>query len=349
MKNYLSVDQALADLAHFIDVQREVLDGAENAGVILVGASYAASMVTWFRQRYPDKANGVWSSSAPLQAKVDFYEYKEVVFYAMGLMGGEQCSARIEAAFTQIEIEVASRDTSRISTAFGLCTQLDPDHQLNVWNFFRSLSDEFAFVVQGHWPGDIEGACEALTDAAISDPVEALGQWVRSRSEPWCYSVGHDDFVEWFSDPAWDSVSTSGSTRQWLFQTCNEYGFYQTSSGSEHGFGTMFPVDWYVQVCLDLFGEEFNLESIRRSAEGVNAVHNGLNLNVTNVFSTHGQIDPWRPLGVQVDINEESPTVVLEGFSHCQDLFSIGSWDSEQMVETKLRITDSVRMWLGLD
>lgn len=253
MKNYLSVDQALADLAHFIDFQKTTLNGAQNSGVVLVGASYAASMVTWFRQRYPEKVVGVWSSSAPLQAKVDFYEYKEVVYYAMGLKGGQECSQIIEAAFTQIEMEVASGDTARVSSAFGLCSPLDANNQLNVWNFFRALSDEFSWVVQGHWPGDIEGACQQLTDPSITDPVEALGSWVRSRAAPWCYSIGHDDFVAWYLDPAWDSESTSSSGRQWFFQTCNEFGWYQTSSGSDHGFGTMFPVDWYIQLCRDLF------------------------------------------------------------------------------------------------
>lgn len=104
-----------------------------------------------------------------------------------------------------------------------------------------------------------------------------------------------------------------------------------------------------LNLIILIFIYRFSLEGIARSATGINSAHNGLNLNVTNVFSTHGQIDPWRPMGVQVDINEYSPTVILEGFSHCQDLHSIGSGDTEQMVETKLRITATVRQWIGLD
>jgi hypothetical protein len=69
---YLDVDQALEDLAHFIRVQKSTIPGAANSGVILVGASYSAMMVSWFRQRYPDLVNGAWASSAPIQAQVDF-------------------------------------------------------------------------------------------------------------------------------------------------------------------------------------------------------------------------------------------------------------------------------------
>jgi hypothetical protein len=69
---YLSVDQALADLAYFIVKQKSENRLLKNSGVILVGASYSATMVSWFRLKYPHLANGAWASSAPLLAKLDF-------------------------------------------------------------------------------------------------------------------------------------------------------------------------------------------------------------------------------------------------------------------------------------
>lgn len=253
---YLTVEQALADLAHFIDVQKGTVSGAHNSGVILVGASYAASMVTWFRQRYPHKVSGVWASSAPLNAKVDFYEYKEVTAFAMELVGSRECTDRIQAAFYQMELEVAEGDTARVSAAFSLCSLLDHNNQLDVWNFFRAVSDEFAWIVQGHWPGDIEGVCAALTDPDIPDPVLALGRWVSNRVDPFCYDISHANLIEWYASPSWQNFSTTSGVRQWFFQTCNEFGWYQTSSGQDHVFGTKFPVDWYIEVCRGLFGAE---------------------------------------------------------------------------------------------
>lgn len=64
--------QALADLAHFIEEMRATLPGASNSKVILAGGSYSATMVTWFKKLYPELATGVWASSGPLFAKVDF-------------------------------------------------------------------------------------------------------------------------------------------------------------------------------------------------------------------------------------------------------------------------------------
>lgn len=69
---YLHVLQALEDLAHFIRTMKSTIPGMANSKVILVGGSYSATMVTWFKKIYPDLATGSWASSAPLLAKVDF-------------------------------------------------------------------------------------------------------------------------------------------------------------------------------------------------------------------------------------------------------------------------------------
>lgn len=69
---YLHVKQALADLAHFIEYQRQNYTGLANAKVIMAGGSYAATMVVWFKHLYPELLTGGWASSAPLLAKVDF-------------------------------------------------------------------------------------------------------------------------------------------------------------------------------------------------------------------------------------------------------------------------------------
>lgn len=46
---WLNVDQALADLAHFITHIKETTPGLKDSGVVMLGGSYSATMVTWFR------------------------------------------------------------------------------------------------------------------------------------------------------------------------------------------------------------------------------------------------------------------------------------------------------------
>lgn len=92
----------------------------------------------------------------------------------------------------------------------------------------------------------------------------------------------------------------------------------------------------------------FDLASIQANVLATNNMHNGFVPNVSNVFFTHGEFDPWRPMGVQEPLNEDTPTVILKGHAHCQDLSSLSENDSEQMRETKLLVTSYVRKWLGM-
>lgn len=344
---YLDINQALADLAHFIDVQRETLPGAKNAGVILVGGSYSASMVAWFKQAYPDKVNGVWASSAPLHAKLDFIEYKEVVSDTIKQVGPAGCAERIERAIATLESDVDGGDMTRIQAMFNPCTPFTAQDSLDVWSFFSSISNAFAGLVQYHEPGQIDAMCAVIQDSTVTDDVQALVNYIRGSSTN-CYDINYQSFVDYYTDVSWEAGSTLNAYRQWFYQTCNEFGWYQTSNSDNHIFGSKFPVNLYAQMCADIYDGTFTMESMEANMVATNNRHKSFTPAVTNVFFTHGEYDPWRPMGVQVALNEDTPTVILQGYAHCQDLSSISDRDSEQMLNTKLQIKSYVRKWLGM-
>jgi hypothetical protein len=53
-----------------------------------------------------------------------------------------------------------------------------------------------------------------------------------------------------------------------------------------------------------------NHEKIQSNVERTNIIYGGKNPSVRNVYSVHGELDPWRPPGVQEDINVHSPTTI---------------------------------------
>ena len=74
---YLTVEQALEDLALFITDQRYLYCGEGNiCDVLVVGGSYPGSLSSWFRLKYPHLANYSWSSSAPINVKLEFADYE---------------------------------------------------------------------------------------------------------------------------------------------------------------------------------------------------------------------------------------------------------------------------------
>ena len=69
--------------------------------------------------------------------------------------------------------------------------------------------------------------------------------------------------------------------------------------------------------------------------------------NVRRVYSSHGEFDPWAPMGVRWDINEESPTVILPMESHCSDRNSISDRDTPEMRAHKERVFQVILGWLN--
>lgn len=148
---YLTVEQSLADLAHF--VQEITSDRQLNAtgGVIVVGGSYSASMAVWFRQKYPHLVKGAWASSAPLQAKFNYFEYTETVSNSIRKIGGAECHDRIEKSFHLIEQLLEKDDFETLQKLFLICDNgFNTTNKYDAWNFVSSLTNMFSGIVQYH-------------------------------------------------------------------------------------------------------------------------------------------------------------------------------------------------------
>lgn len=81
---YLSSEQALADLAYFIESINAQYNFGPNTKWIAFGGSYPGSLAAWLREKYPHLVYGAISSSGPLLAKIDFFGTVlkfEVIFY----------------------------------------------------------------------------------------------------------------------------------------------------------------------------------------------------------------------------------------------------------------------------
>ncbi|XP_055847737.1 putative serine protease K12H4.7 [Episyrphus balteatus] len=332
---YLDVKQALADLANFITTIKKTVNGMENSKVILTGGSYSATMVTWFKRLYPNLIVGAWSSSAPLLAKVDFVEYKEVTGQSIKLVGGEACYKRIQNGIAELEKMMSNKRSAEVKAMLKICNNFNEKNELDVWTLFSEISDLFAGVVQTHSKNDIQNACKSIMEG--EDDVTGVAKYVlRNFGTSGCSDVSYKALVTSLSESSY----TSGMMRQWYYQTCNEYGWYQTSGSSAQPFGSKFPVDLYVAACNDVY--QITNETIHQNVDKSNKDFGGLNPNVENVYITHGQLDPWSSMG----ITDSNKATVIPLYAHCKDFGSISSSDSSEMRASKQNIANLVREWL---
>lgn len=69
---YLNSQQALADLAYFIQNVNIEYKFSNNTKWIVFGGSYGGSLAAWMRIKYPHLVHGAVSTSGPLLAQIDF-------------------------------------------------------------------------------------------------------------------------------------------------------------------------------------------------------------------------------------------------------------------------------------
>uniref|UniRef100_A0A1L8DP91 Putative thymus-specific serine protease n=1 Tax=Nyssomyia neivai TaxID=330878 RepID=A0A1L8DP91_9DIPT len=340
---YLTSGQALADLAHFIQNKTIEVPGANESSVFLVGGSYSASLVTWFSHKYPTLVTGAWSSSAPLVAKLDFKEYFEVVAESIKLIGGDACFNKTTSAFAEMQDLINAGNLTYLSQTVKLCQNLTSD-PLDIQNFFQTMSDILAVIVQSRGSPGIQNYCqimntndEHLVGFAKTFKILNIG----------CLNGNFEEDNKNLKDTAWPKDDEQ-IMRRWIFQTCNEFAWFQTSDTPEHPFTNNFPAEFFVNLCQYAFGEEFSHEKIEHNICQINVKYEGLSPQVKNVYSTHGHLDPWKAAGAQTDINSDSPTVIIPGHSHCNDLKSIEATDAPELTEAREKIKELVEKWGNL-
>uniref|UniRef100_A0A914XV56 Uncharacterized protein n=1 Tax=Panagrolaimus superbus TaxID=310955 RepID=A0A914XV56_9BILA len=105
LRQFLTVQQALEDLANFIRNFKYKNVEWKNPKWILFGGSYSGSLCAWSRAKYPDLTVGGICSSAPIWPKMDFFEYSQVMEFAItnySAIKYPNCAKSVTNGFTQL-------------------------------------------------------------------------------------------------------------------------------------------------------------------------------------------------------------------------------------------------------
>ncbi|XP_039749403.1 putative serine protease K12H4.7 [Pararge aegeria] len=344
---FLNVDQALADLAYFIKEVKQIPRFA-NSKVILYGGSYAANMVLWFKQRYPHLVVGGVASSAPIKGQVDFTGYLEVVHRAFLSEGGNSCIATIRDGIT---LTVAALQTAlgrqNLEKAYRLCNPLKYDSPFDMGYFSGLISWSFSTSVQQARPGTLTAICNNFANNVYGmTPMEQIGGYIaatRNLGAGDCWNMDYESYVERYR-------TQNTNSRAWYYQTCTEYGYYQTapSVGTVFDDLTWLSVPFYVDVCKQAFDQKFDETFVYDAVERVNLVFGGLTPDVNNTINIHGEVDPWHALGVHDrDLKDGSPTITVPRASHCFDMQSWRATDTIRMTNAQQFARRMVAQWLS--
>nr|ACO15310.1 serine protease K12H4.7 precursor [Caligus clemensi] len=344
---FLTSQQALEDIVEFIRFAKQQYSLNETNKWVTFGGSYPGSLSLWMRSLYPELISGALSSSAPVEVKVDFEEYLGVVENDMNIRD-PKCVPEVKKAIQQIQALIVSAPDGwkKVAKIFSLCDGWSGDNIQDLRSFYASVLGAFYSSAQYDSVlnnDDLAHMCPYMSNEYFGDSsLERLASTLKGKYGGSCLNVNYKDLLDFMTTEEWAHGEDVGY-RQWVYQTCNEFGWYQTGNI----WGSFFPVEFYTQQCRDVYGMDFTDEIIASNANYTNIMYGSKNPPLSNTIITHGSFDPWHPMGILEDMSESVKTFIINGTSHCYDLYPPNPLsDSEELTRARNITFEHIKRWI---
>ncbi|XP_012718682.2 thymus-specific serine protease isoform X2 [Fundulus heteroclitus] len=352
---FLSSRQALADLAHFRTVMGETR-GLTNRKWVAFGGSYPGSLAAWFRLKYPHLVHASVATSAPVFATVNFPEYLEVVWRSLASENAD-CPVLVKkASDTLVERLEDPKTFENITKDFNLCSPLQIQSEMDSAYLLEMLAGNFMDVVQYNEDNrgfegvvgtnvTIKVLCGVMSDASLGDPYARYAAVARLMMETFsvkCLDTSFSNYVRDMTNTSWDGPAAGGG-RQWVYQTCSEFGFYQSTDSPNQPFSG-FPLGYQVKQCASFYN--ISAEEVAEAVAQTNEYYGGYEIRSSRIVFPNGSIDPWHALGITQDITAELPAVFIKGTAHCANMYPARSQDLPQLSEARDHIFLLLQQWL---
>lgn len=208
--------------------------------------------------------DGVWASSAPLNAVIDYPQFMSNSYYTINSIGGPECGSIIDGAFRMIEDAIRLRNTTYVQERLKLCSPIELDIQEDIARLFYGISADigYTFVSNARYP-DIDNKC--ITMRGLNTPndlpandLDAFARWFVDdfNTNLECLNYNNIAVLERYQNVAWDTVSTIAGRRQSFWIQCTQTGqFPIANEGEGHGFGWRFDSEFFRHWCAQVFDD----------------------------------------------------------------------------------------------
>jgi len=354
---FLSSKQAHMDLAAFHKFASKAYNISYDSKWITWGGSYPGMLAGWARILHPTLFHASVASSAPVRAELDMRGYNNHVAnaYAVsdnGVGGSLECKDNIAQGHAFIgKLMETKEGRAQLVAQFHLLHTLD-----NLQDRKNFAGNGVAgFYPQGNDPSctspacDIGSQCKVMLDDSLGDNVARLAklaklqgrfglakQTKRTRTRT---RMG-DDYVTVLANR-----ETSAEPDYWTYQTCTEFGFYQTCEVGSDCFYTqgLILLDDFLEMCKPY---NLNKSQVAENIKKTNEYYGALTPNGSNVLYPNGEVDPWAANGITKGTSS-LPAFLVKGSSHHAWTHPTLPTDQESIVQARLKIKKQVKVWLG--
>jgi thymus-specific serine protease len=346
---WLNSEQALGDIASFHQMISKDFELSSANKWVTWGGSYPGMMAAMARLRYPNLIHASVSSSSPMEARVDMVGYNDVVAHSMSaeIVGGSQACLNtiVEGHKTIGEKLKTTAGQRELETLFDVCEAGTLSNPKNQEQF---AGDGVVYLpVQSNDPEcttpycNIAGICDLFaSEESGASPIDKLAFLSKVQHAGQCVSASYEAMITAMANPR-------NPERTWLYQTCSEWGFYQTcQEGSEcpytQGLHTL-EVDY--DICLQAFG--IPAANVDAQIAYTNQMYGGNRVQGSRIMYPNGEIDPWHALGVLESPNAQEPVLMVQGASHHYWTHPSLPTDSDFVKDARVAIWNQVDAWLA--
>ncbi|EAX92402.1 Clan SC, family S28, unassigned serine peptidase [Trichomonas vaginalis G3] len=337
---YLTVDQAIEDLANFItQMKQNYCQDASKCKALMVGGSYPGALSSRFRQKHPELTLGSWASSAPIHSQNNFSEYDKHEAEDYKDYGCYDNALKAYKTIERITL-LKNEKTEEMMEKFGV--PKDAQFVNNSVDFLGMFSDVYSYGNQYKaYNKFLLEMCEKFKKIDMSNDDEVINVMADTSNS----IVGKDNFfnnnIEFLKNTS--IYSDSKSSRSWMYMTCNELGWFSSASGLLRS--ELLTIETSLDSCKELFGfTQFP------DTEKFNEKYGGYNPNVTKVVYTNSHYDPWSELTMKRNDTEKSIISfnIKDGF-HCDDLHDPSDGDSEYLKSVREETIKQLLAWMKED
>jgi len=235
----------------------------------------------------------------------------------------------------------------KVQNEFNTCSPINSS--LDIATFLEYMADTISGFVQynndnnKYYPFNVEKMCNILQSGPLDEAFpDFYAQWNKFSGES-CSESSYQSYMADLMNV--DPKNPAASGRSWYYQTCNEFGYYQTGESVLSPFSPAITLDYFLQMCQIAFG--ISKDMVEQNVYNTNQYYGGRNLNSSRIMFTNGVVDPWHKLGITTTIGPELPAILMEGTAHCADLYPSRLNDLPVLSQTRSTFISYLQVWLN--
>ncbi|KAI5856184.1 peptidase S28 [Durotheca rogersii] len=343
---FLNLDQSVADFVHFARTVKLPFDedgtsNAPSAPWIWSGGSYSGALGAWIESLSPGTFWATHSSSGPVEAIFDYWQY----FYPIQQGMPKNCSSDYSAIVEHVDkvfTHGSREEKTALKQLFGVQDLLHLDDAATAisspiwaWQSIQFYSGYSAFyqmcdAIEGVIPNSTVPSAFSPDGVGLKQALPNFAKWFRANYLPgYCAAYGYDEWKDENSVACFDTYNATSPMftdqseanpfwRTWVWMTCNDpFFYYQTGAPFNRPtvFSRLVDANYYQRQCELFFpreGEYTYASALGKTAADLNAHTKGWRLPESlhansRLLWVNGEFDPWRSASVESDFRPGGP------------------------------------------